>query len=64
MLRIFVEEVASIIHLNQLAKEAKRDKFVSIVDGFFAEGLFMLVQFVDIDQANHIIFYKFVEKHI
>ena len=26
---------------NQLAKEAMRDKFVSIVDGFFAEGFFL-----------------------
>ena len=36
---------------NQLAKEAMRDKFVSIVDGFFAEGL-LLTQFVDIDETT------------
>ena len=36
---------------NQLAKEAMRDKFVSIVDGFFAEGL-LLTQFVDIDDTT------------
>lgn len=36
---------------NQLAKEAMRDKFISIVDGFFAEGL-LLTQFVDIDETT------------
>ena len=36
---------------NQLAKEAMRDKFVSIVDGFFAEGL-LVTQFVDIDDTT------------
>ena len=36
---------------NQLAEEAMRDKFVSIVDGFFAEGL-LLTQFVDIDDTT------------
>ena len=36
---------------NQLAKEAMRDKFVSIVDGFFAEGL-LITQFVDIDDTT------------
>ena len=36
---------------NRLAKEAMRDKFVSIVDGFFAEGL-LLTQFVDIDETT------------
>ena len=36
---------------NQLAKEAMRDKFVSIVDGFFAEGL-LITQFVDVDEIT------------
>ena len=45
---------------NQLAKEAMRDKFVSIVDGFFTEGL--LLYPICRYRRHNIIFYKFMEK--